>query len=502
MPMDIFDLDTPLIQFPSSYGTDSFTIRNAVEGVQIFGGIGSGKTSGSGRLWALRYLLANFGGLILTVKPDELDMWKELCQLTGREQDLVVIEPNGATFNFLDEASRGSEEVTDTANIVDLLQTIIQAGALQDGGKSNDTFWVDSFDLLLRNAVDLTRLAYGKISVQVLHDIVVNVPKVDVARQSANDNVNAFERAFEAARVNVTAQIEAWHATLSREEQNLLQDDTAYDNALMDAVADARLLKFVDNFFSDTLYNLSDKTRSIIEMMFQSFLLRLLREPFYSLFCRHASTVTPEDCLNGKIVIVNLPVKLYQKSGRDAQLIVKYCFQSAWEKRNVKLNGRPVFLWCDESHVLIHDKDAEFQATARSSRVATVYLSQNLPNYIASMGGHTPEHRVRAFLGTLSTKIFSANADTETNEYASKLIGDGFIIDKSKNTTTASSSFSQSFGESHRLERMVRPEQFSKLRTGGPRNNHRVEAYMHRQGDCFCNGLNHLRLIFNQNCQL
>src|SRR5688572_8333638 len=66
-----FDLDTTLIKFSDSDRWSHFTIRNAVEGVQIFGGIGSSKTSGSGRLLALKYLSNRFGGLVLTAKADE-----------------------------------------------------------------------------------------------------------------------------------------------------------------------------------------------------------------------------------------------------------------------------------------------------------------------------------------------------------------------------------------------------------------------------------------------
>jgi len=63
-------LDTVLMDFSTETHTNYWTIRNAVEGVQIFGGIGSGKTSGSGRVIALRYLASGFGGLVLTAKHD------------------------------------------------------------------------------------------------------------------------------------------------------------------------------------------------------------------------------------------------------------------------------------------------------------------------------------------------------------------------------------------------------------------------------------------------
>lgn len=75
-------LDQVLLGFSSA---DPFTIRDAFEGVQIFGGIGSGKTSGSGALFARSYLAAGFDGLVLTAKVDETDLWRRYAQETGRE---------------------------------------------------------------------------------------------------------------------------------------------------------------------------------------------------------------------------------------------------------------------------------------------------------------------------------------------------------------------------------------------------------------------------------
>lgn len=53
-PRSSFSLDEPLMEIPTSKGAGVWTVGNAVEGVQIFGGIGSGKTSGSGRTSTLR----------------------------------------------------------------------------------------------------------------------------------------------------------------------------------------------------------------------------------------------------------------------------------------------------------------------------------------------------------------------------------------------------------------------------------------------------------------
>lgn len=499
--MDFFDLDQPLIDLVSSAERNSWTARHAVEGVQIFGGIGSGKTSGSGRLLALKYLLNGFGGLVLTVKPDEKAAWQEYARLTGREADLLILEAGGQhSFNFLQyesEQSTGQKAITE--NIVEVLKTVIRAGEEKDAGKSDDAFWETALDMLIFNVIDLCKLAYGRIAVQDMYDIVQTIPKGADALQTqkADGQAKAFQKAFEAARTNVTAQIDDWANGLSPQQQERLRDDAIFEAELLEAIPDARLLKFLDQFFFDNFIDLSEKTRSIIDFTFAGFLFRLLREPVYSLFCRYPSTITPEDSLRGKIILINLPVKLYQKVGRDCQVLFKYIWQRAMEKRSLTHNERPVFLWADEAQNFLHEHDADYQATARSSRIATVYISQNLPNYYACMGGQKAEYRVKSFLGTLATKIFHANADLETNKYASELIGDIYFEEESDSTTVAQN-FSQTKTKALKLERLVRPEEFVRLKTGGPLNHHLVEGYLHRQGDRVMKGFNHVKMTFSQ----
>ncbi|WAC11896.1 type IV secretory system conjugative DNA transfer family protein [Dyadobacter pollutisoli] len=503
--MNPFDLDRPIIELASSNEKSSWTLRHAVEGVQIFGGIGSGKTSGSGRMLALKYLSAGFGGLVLTVKPDEKQAWQQYCKIANREKDLICIEPGGDhSFNFLQYVSAnadGKDAITE--NIVDVLKTVIRAGDSKGGGKTDDAFWETALDLLIFNVIDLCRLAYGKVSIQQMYDIVLSVPKSQdgVIIETPGDENKAFQKALRLASRNVVEKIDAWEKSQSDEfRERMMEDPTGYEAEMFDAVPQSRVLRFVDQFFTDNLITLNEKTRSIIDFSFSGFLFRLLREPIYSLFCKYGSTVTPEDSLNGKIILLNLPVKIYHKVGRDCQVLFKYIWQQAMEKRNVNENSRPMFLWADEAQNFLHEHDASYQATARSSRIATVYISQNLPNYFASMGGEKSEQRVKSFLGTLSTKIFHANADIETNSYASNLIGKIYFINES-DQTGLTQQYSKSVSKSVVLEHAVRSEQLIQLKTGGPQNKFIVEGYMHRQGDTLFGNRNHLKMNFNQNYQ-
>lgn len=504
--MTDYDLDKPIFKFSSQNETSHFTARHAFEGVQIFGGIGSGKTSGSGALLAHKYLKDGWGGLVLTAKPTETKLWKQYCKATGRSSDLIIIEPRGNKhFNFLNyESSTAADTNAITENIVDVLKTVIRAGEATSSGKNDDPFWETALDLLLFNVVDLCRLAYGKISLKTIYSIVQTIPKsyseIPVQEDEQGDiTPKAFHLALKAAQANILRQIDDWSNSMDVQQRALIWESPDFDDILTDAVPDAGVYQYVEQFFNDTFVPLSEKTRSIIDFSFTGFLFRMLRNPVYSLFCRHSiSTVTPEDSLKGKIILLNLPVKTYHKVGRDCQILFKYIWQRAMEKRDVSENGMPVFLWADEAQNFLHEHDADYQATARSSRISTVYISQNLPNYYACMGGDKSEYRVKSFLGTLGTKIFHANADIETNKYASELIGDAFFEEYGE-SVTYSKQFSASQSKSLRLERMVRPEEFVKLRTGGPLNNFRVEGYLHRQGDTVLKGQNYIKMLFSQN---
>lgn len=500
--MQSFDLDKELIVFSEKETNIAWTARDAVEGVQIFGGIGSGKTSGSGKTLAHKYLQAGFGGLILTVKPDEKELWQDYCKATGREHDLIIVEPGGQyQFNFLQyESSDDGSGKTITDNIVQVLKTVIRASEEKSTGKSDDPFWETALDMLIFNIIELSLLAYGNVSVQDIYEIAQTVPKPeeDIDTQDP-DRPSFYKIVFAAAEERINELVQAWESAYDPQELADM-DDRTYNAAVCDAIPEARRFRYVDRFMKDNFITLSEKTRSIIDFSLSGFLFRLLQEPVYSLFCHYDSNFLPEHCYEqGKVILLNLPVKIYHKVGRDAQIMFKYIWQRAMEKRDVNKIGRPVFLFADEAQNFLHEYDADYQATARSSRIATVYISQNMPNYFANMGGEKGRYKVLSFLGTLGTKFFHANADIETNKYSSELIGEAYQKDISESESAVDGKMTVTKTISTSLKKMVRPEEFGTLTTGGPRNNFKVAGYMHVQGKRFANGFNYTKILFNQN---
>lgn len=449
------------VLFEWQYG-DYFSIRNAAEGVLITGGIGSGKTSASGNLIAGHYLRNGFGGTVLTAKPDEVDLWRKYCRQFGRENDLIIIGPDsGQTFNFMEyESDRGDKGKEIANNIADVLLKVIKAG-YQDSSGSDKAFWDSSLEELVVNAVDLCLLT-GNKRFEHIYEIVQSAPKTNEQKKSPKWRKNS--KCYRAMA----------HVAYCLEEM----EETPF------VLERTRRLDNIEDYFLYRWINLAEKTRSIVDQMFSAFGSRFMREPLYSLF-NTTTTVTPEDAIKGKIILIDLPYLLYDKIGRDAQILWKYIFQRAMQRRKIKSKSRPVFIWVDEAHYFLHENDIQFQSTTRSSRVCTVYITQNLPNfYLNCGGGELGKTRFKALAGNLSTKFFHANSDMETNEFAADLIGKDWHWSANEGMSMGEK-MSISSGHSETMSYIVEPSDFTKLMTGGPNNNFHAQAIVHRQGKSF-----------------
>jgi len=249
----------------------------------------------------------------------------------------------------------------------------------------------------------------------------------------------------------------------------------------------------VTAFWLDHYPNLGERTRSSIVAMFITLAEALMRSKMRELFCS-GTTVAPEDILAGKIVIVDLPVKEWGEVGRIAAVLWKYCLQKTVERRkdNSSGQGRPVFLWADECQYFISRHDALFQATARSSRVGTVYLTQSIPSLVAAVGAEQEGGAlVDSLLNNLVTKIFHANSDATTNEYATKLIGKEIKRFGTAGRSVGSNpgswipNITRSSGFSEQLDDVIHPTEFSRLKRGGPENGFFVSGVIVQMGRNF-----------------
>lgn len=454
----MYDLNASVLTLEGVSRNYEWTLGQAVQGVQIFGGIGSGKTSGSGRAIAVEYLKCQFGGLVLTVKSDERALWEQYCSEAKRSNDLIIVSPDsGHSFNFINyEMNREGRGHGLTDNLVHVLQTVINAETQSDGSGQNEAFWQNALKMLLFAVIDLCQLAYSGVTLDNMIEIAQTIPKNTEALKSQSLYNTAFGLA-------------------------LLAIKEKRDNGLL-SEKEFRLYKNTEQYLLNVFIGLADKTRSTIEQYFLGTLSQLHRDPAYSLFCSNKKdTFAPEDCLNGKIILLDLPIKEYDKVGRNIQILFKYIWQRSMERRKKDNIFRPVFLWADEAQNFIHEHDITYQATARSQRICTVYLTQNLPNYYNRINSGQAQNMIASFLGTMGTKIFHANVDKTTNDYAANLIGKDFLIIKQHGYSTNTREINQSSSDSKQLHYLVPPEKFSMLRTGGKQNRYTVDAIVHCQ---------------------
>ena len=467
-----FNLDSVLYRFN---GTENFTIRQACEGVQIFGGIGSGKTSGSGAALAKSYLRAGFGGLVLCAKKDELDTWKRYAEETGRSKSLLIFDVSGKfTFPFLQyEVSRKGEGAGNTANLVRLFSTVHEAMEKSSGGGGSDPYWNRAMEQLLRNAIDLSLLARGEVSVPVLYDIIMSAPRTTEQRDSEEWRESSF----------------CWKL-LTEANQRKRTKWEQYD-------FDSTVTYWLEEFAT-----LPPKLLSSIVSIFTSIGDNFMRRPFRMLFAENPEDkkkiLYPEYSQKGAVIILNMPVKEFGAAGRTAQIVYKYMWQQAVERRNTQESPTPVFLWVDEAQNFATEYDMQFQATARSSRACTVYLTQNLANYYAEMGGTHSKYRVDSLIGNLQTKIWHSNSEPETNSAASETIGKSWQTRFSTSESVAGGGFTMGQSEQHSFDYDVIPQAFTKLRKGARLNNYKVEAYIFQNGRVWSNGKTNLKAIFKQ----
>ena len=452
-----YDGKTPLLSFGN--GQD-WALKDAQEGTMVYGGTGAGKTSGSGAALALSFLEHGFGGLVLTAKPDERELWERYCKLTGRE--LTIFGPDsGYYFNFLEyEYSRGGLGAGLTSNVAELLAALAEINQSKSGAM--EAYWMNSLKQLLRRGIDLVTMAKGTLSLPLLLELIMSAAQTLEEANSEDWKKNSFcSKCLKAAASRKTKENEA---DFEHTKRYWLREFPA----------------------------LGDRTRSSIVSMFTVIADGFLTGPIRELYCSPRLNIVPEETHLGRLILVDLPVEVFNEVGICAQLVWKLCWQRATARREPgKDGGVPCFLWADEAQFFTSSGDLKFQATARSKRACTVYLTQNLPTYFDRAG----QDRTNALLGNLQTKIFHANGCHATNTFAADTIARG-VINRSSTNISGSG---MSFGTSEAVDYVVPPAEFQRLRKGGPENNGIVDAYIFQAGRIWpSNGESYLKTSFIQ----
>jgi hypothetical protein len=491
-------LDAPLLPLTDTERGSShdWTLRDAFEGVQIFGATGSGKTSGSGQALALGFLRSGFGGLVLTAKPTDAEDWagpNGYMRRAGRTDRPIVVgpparwdeyrkwgievPPGGHQLDFLDFEFQRLRQVgiNPSFNLVSLFETSLEIGRHQEAAAASEPFWRDTFRQIVQNAIDLAIMADDSVSLSRVKDIVMSAPESQEEARS-----------------------EEWRNSAPVCWQCIARAQARFDAGDIPRFYDEEDLRQTATYWLIDLAGLAWKTKSTIRTMFTAKVDALLRSPLRQMFSpgseagsvAKAPTFAPVLSHQGRVIILDFPVKSFGEIGRFVQILYKTLWQMATEDRAVVIDNTsglvraqaPVFLWADESQYFVTSRDLAFQLTARSKAVSTVYLTQNLPNYYAMLAGADGRSAADSLVGNLQTKIFHANGDPTTNEWAERLFGNCVTRMRSGSTSLSGD---RTVGSSESVVPVVLSQEFSRLRKGGPGADHNVDCLVMQAGRVF-----------------
>jgi hypothetical protein len=487
--------------------TDPVSIRDLAAGTLCCGMSSSGKTSGVHNTLLRGFLRAGMGGVLTTAKPDDVENIRRLCAEEGRLDSLIVWDGSNGGFNFLDHAlvQPGPQSIENT---IELLMRIIEmkraASTLQ--GSDGDKFWSDSILKALRNTIPLLHAATGTIRVE---DILRFV-------RSAPDS--------QAQMKDPAWQQQSFFCQTFMKAADRLEDVTGRN-----AVA----------HWHDDWCVLDPKTRGNILISLTTALDALNAGWLRRAFCE-ATTILPELCFEGAIIVLDMPALTRHEEGVFAQQIFVYAYQRAVLARNAlppRYRERPVCLIVDEFPLFCNSQYADFLGTCRSSRCCTVLLTQSLPALYARLGANAHD-RAHHLVANCATKIWATNNCVTTNQWAADSIGKvlhrrasfnesegsstsyGATMGDGTNWGTNSShnsnfgpkfassassvgrsdggsdswgrnrgggaNYGTSSGYSEQMDYLLAPDFFGRgLKTGGPANGNRVSAVWYQAGRRF-----------------
>ena len=470
------DNESPLLWLSDR---DPLFMGQLYPGVSVLGQAGSGKTSGLINL-AVPLLLMGCGFLWLCAKPDDAALVWRLVKATGRDKQFVLfgqdidrdtgaplVDGNGQPvmtghrFNALDYESRRPGGTLSMVGYLAEMASSLAKGR-REGGRE-EPFWKDQFELLTGYCIDVARLADLVVSVELLRDIQKSAPR-------NRDQLGSEEWQAESLLMQCFRRIEA------RVEAG--------------EVPEYELTRCLDYWLKD-YFNLDDRVRSTVDVMFAALVNVYARDPVRTLLTT-GTTFTPEDVMRGAVCVLNLPTRTFFEPGRLAQFHVKYSYQrSVLEQARLPI---PCVLWGDEYHNFVADFDAEFFAESRSRQSITVALEQGIGGYKRALGLRDSRD-VDTFLANLTLKLFFGNSSVETNQYAADVYARELTEMASGGAGAGNGLPSVNSGWQEQEQYQVRPVEFTRLQSGGGI----VECFAYRRGTVFnATGANWLKTAFRQ----
>jgi len=503
-------LDQLLYEVP---GTDqSIKWWEAIEGTLILGETGSGKTSGPGRHAALAMLKSGWGFLVLCAKTDEKERWIKYIKdhVPEREDDLIIFDKqSNSQFNFLKyELTREGEGAGEMINTINTIMNLNEQAKIYQSGSGSQSkeepFWDHSLKRLISRTIALLKITNQDISIDNMRKVVASCPKEQEPKEyfECKKTLDSKEE-LDPAEKKRSEEYLQWMVNNSY----CLQLIKILENTTFEDAQDNEDAEFIRNYWLRELPRVGDRVLGIVTESFMGVVENFLSDGILrNQFSKGLDDrLRPENIIHDKkIVILDFNIKEYGLAGIFASIIYKSAFMSTAERRNIDTEDKPMpcVLWIDEYQNYCNPAmDTLFQLTARSSWVATVYITQNILNLYFVMGSIEPQSKAKSLLSNLNLKYFASNSEYETNLWASQMIGQHLTDFKSVSfqENKEKKALSQSVTKSQHKEFKISPEDFTTLKRGRADNNYIVEAITFKAGKLWNEGKsNYARAEFRQ----
>lgn len=374
----------------------SMTFDDICRSVLIFGQTGSGKS------WMMIRLLA---GLIrkrccVIGACAKLEAWEELrqaCRMADAEDRFVLFGPKyGHRLNvlrFILNIEGGSPELA--AQFFDKLNQIV----LRATGSQEEAFWANLFNNLSVAAIRLVMLTCGNPSLEEVYKVIISTPS------SLSMSQNKDWRAAS----------ECYRLLMALHEK---------------AKADPSLKNEFDRCWRVLMEEqpmVGDKAHGACLSMCGGLFGKFLIPPFDRIF----ASPEPDSCSiaewerTGAVVAIDAPTLVYDMPGRLMNACIVMLAQMHALRRPSKSVDRPLIIARDEaSEHISADHDMRVQVVGRSAKLAHIDAVQDMDVLITALGGQTKaQHEAKAFASNHAHAFAFKNADMETNNLMSQLIG-------------------------------------------------------------------------------
>jgi type IV secretory pathway TraG/TraD family ATPase VirD4 len=427
-----------------------FTVRDMTRSVSIMGAPGSGKSTGSCLFFALSlFALGNSGGLILASKPEDFEFWQSVAAKTGRSDDLIIFSPkNDRRMNFLEVIGGDAREKTDC---IQMIGDVLKRGDSKSGDEG--IFWAHQKERCILLAIIMLQLAGEPITAPNIQRYIITA--ATTSEQLSNEKWRASYHSLTNARAFANpnkTEVDKFDLEQGRDfwlQEWPTQDPKTRSNTL------ATVLGVMSVYNSGIVRQLVSTTTNVIP-----------------------------DHMNGKFILVNMPLKEYGESGRFVMAGFKYICQRWILKRHAQPGDGLIAIVSDEFQNIMSTYDTICVDEMRSHLACMMVMTQSLHSYYRAMPGEKGKSLADGFNSAIGTRIFHRLGDAKSAEYASSLLDKYDEVIVSESEGDPGELFDQLMGHSKyrasyttRKEWRLPPSTFlGGLATGGPDYGMRVQG--------------------------